>query len=46
MNDKSDIHIHSNHSCDAKSTIDEMCQAAINKQLDIICFTEHVDLNP
>jgi histidinol-phosphatase (PHP family) len=41
-----DLHIHSNHSCDAKATIDEMCQAAMDKGLDQICFTEHFDMNP
>ncbi len=46
MNYNIDMHIHSNHSCDGKNTIEEMCQAAIEKKLDIICFTEHVDLNP
>jgi histidinol-phosphatase (PHP family) len=41
-----DIHVHSNHSCDAKSTMDEMCRSAISKGVSVICFTEHVDMNP
>ncbi len=40
-----DLHAHSKFSCDAKATIDEMCQAAINQGLNIICFTEHIDFN-
>ena len=40
-----DLHLHSNHSCDAVSTIDEMCQTAIERGLTAICFTEHVDWN-
>lgn len=41
-----DSHLHSTHSCDAQSTIDEMCQTALERGLRIICFTEHVDWNP
>lgn len=41
-----DLHLHSNHSCDAKSSVDEMCEAAIKRGLSIVCFTEHVDMNP
>lgn len=41
-----DLHLHSTYSCDAKSTIDEMCQTAIERGLETICFTEHVDWNP
>jgi len=41
-----DIHLHSTHSCDAKSTIDEMCQTALERGLQVVCFTEHVDFNP
>ena len=41
-----DLHVHSNHSCDAKSSLDEMCQAAVKKGVSIVCFTEHVDMNP
>jgi histidinol-phosphatase (PHP family) len=41
----SDIHLHSTFSCDAKSTIDEMCQTAVEHGLQVICFTEHVDWN-
>jgi histidinol-phosphatase (PHP family) len=41
-----DLHIHSNHSCDGKTAIDEMCRHAVAKGVSIVCFTEHVDLDP
>ncbi len=41
-----DLHIHSNNSCDSKATIDQMCQGAVAQGLQIVCFTEHVDMNP
>jgi histidinol-phosphatase (PHP family) len=41
-----DCHLHSAISSDSKSTIDEMCRAAIKKGVSTICFTEHVDMNP
>jgi histidinol-phosphatase (PHP family) len=41
-----DIHLHSTYSCDAQSTIDEMCQTALERGLKVICFSEHVDWNP
>ncbi len=40
-----DLHLHSTHSCDSKSTIAEMCQTAIERGLEVVCFTEHVDWN-
>jgi histidinol-phosphatase (PHP family) len=43
---KVDSHLHSTYSCDAKSTVDEMCLFAIELGLEVICFTEHMDLNP
>jgi len=41
-----DYHIHTNFSCDAKSSMEEMCQAAVTRGLREIGFTEHYDLNP
>ncbi|MCD6289226.1 MAG: histidinol-phosphatase [Anaerolineae bacterium] len=41
-----DSHIHSVHSCDARSTVDEICQKAIDLGLAYICFTDHLDLDP
>ncbi|MDW8098104.1 MAG: histidinol-phosphatase [Anaerolineae bacterium] len=41
-----DSHVHSTHSCDARSTLTEMCQRAVELGLHFICFTEHLDLDP
>jgi histidinol-phosphatase (PHP family) len=41
-----DLHIHSTHSVDGRNAIDEMCQAAIATGLEIVCFTERLDMNP
>jgi len=41
-----DYHIHSNHSCDGKSSIFEMCQKAIGLGIEEIGFSEHVDFEP
>lgn len=40
-----DTHLHSDNSVDGKSTLDEMCKKAIDKNFETICFTEHLDLN-
>jgi histidinol phosphatase-like PHP family hydrolase len=36
----------SRNSCDSESTLDEICQGAVRNGVRIVCFTEHVDLNP
>jgi histidinol-phosphatase (PHP family) len=41
-----DCHIHSTISSDATSPIAAMCREAIRKGGAVICFTEHLDLNP
>ena len=41
-----DQHNHSNVSEDSQATMESMCRSAIEKKLDIISFTEHVDFNP
>ncbi|MBI9099208.1 MAG: histidinol-phosphatase HisJ family protein [Spirochaetaceae bacterium] len=41
-----DQHTHSNISEDSQATLDSMCRSAIDKGIDIISFTEHVDFNP
>lgn len=38
-----DYHIHTTFSCDARSTLDAMCQRAIELGLQEIAFTEHAD---
>lgn len=37
-----DYHMHSNHSWDGQSTMEEMCQSAVRKKISEICFTEHL----
>jgi len=41
-----DYHIHPNFSIDAEGTVESFCEAAIEKELQIICFTTHVDTDP
>lgn len=36
-----DYHIHSNNSFDSKETVQSVCEAAIEKGINEICFTEH-----
>lgn len=38
---KVDYHIHTTDSIDARNTVDECCQAAVNNGLTEICFTNH-----
>lgn len=38
-----DLHTHSNNSFDAKNSVDEMCQSAINKGLYAIAITDHCE---
>lgn len=39
-----DFHIHSKNSLDSKQTLDEICLSAIEKRLDGIAVTDHVDM--
>ncbi|MGY5875810.1 MAG: histidinol-phosphatase, partial [Candidatus Thorarchaeota archaeon] len=41
-----DYHIHPNFSLDAKGTIEEFCQSAVEQGLKEICFTTHLDADP
>lgn len=41
----SDTHVHSTFSFDAKNSIEDMVKAALNQDLKVIGFTEHVDFN-
>lgn len=38
-----DFHVHSAFSDDSTYPLDEACRDAIKRNLDEICFTEHVD---
>ncbi len=41
-----DHHMHSTHSPDARASLDELCESAIQCDLAGVCFTEHVDFDP
>lgn len=41
-----DFHIHPDFSIDAEGSIDEYCRAALDKGLQEICFTTHLDSDP
>ena len=41
-----DLHMHTEFSCDSDADMEASVRHAIEKKLDRICFTEHVDFNP
>ncbi len=41
-----DYHIHPAYSIDAEGSMDDYCRAALERGLDEICFTTHVDTEP
>ena len=41
-----DYHVHSSHSIDGRSSIDEMCRRAIELKIEAIGFCEHVEFEP
>lgn len=41
-----DYHVHSNHSIDGESSIDEICNRAIELRMAEIGFCEHVEMDP
>ena len=40
---RADVHMHTNFSHDSESTPEEMVKGAIEKGLEVICFTDHYD---
>lgn len=42
---RADVHLHSNYSGDCKIPMDEMIEKGIEQGLNIMCFTEHLDLD-
>lgn len=38
-------HVHTNYT-DGRNTVDEICRYAIAQQYPLLCFTEHIRLNP
>ena len=43
---KIDYHTHTKLSLDNEQSIDELCKACIDKGIEEVCVTEHVDFNP
>ena len=41
-----DMHTHSNHSCDARDSIDAMAAAAIARGVRVLALTDHIDWHP
>ena len=41
-----DYHVHPSYSADAQGSIDAYCMAALEKGIDEICFTTHLDADP
>jgi len=41
-----DMHVHTRNSCDSPVSMEVYCLRAIEKGVDILCFTDHLDLNP
>ena len=40
---KADVHMHTDFSHDSESTPEQMVEGAIEKGLEVICFTDHYD---
>ena len=43
---KADLHVHTEFSCDSEADIEKYVKRAIDMKMQMICFTDHVDLNP
>ena len=41
-----DLHVHSLYSHDCDAALADICTAAVEKQIDLICITDHCDLYP
>lgn len=41
---QADIHIHSEYSQDCTTPVLEICRAALEKEMDVVCITDHCDL--
>jgi histidinol-phosphatase (PHP family) len=42
---KIDMHVHTEFSCDSKAKMEKYIEVAMQKNVDGICFTDHVDYN-
>ena len=43
---RADVHIHSEYSHDSTCPVSQIYQSALEKQMDVICITDHCDLYP
>ena len=41
-----DTHTHSSYSFDSSSSVEQMIQGARQRQVDVLCLTEHCDFGP
>lgn len=41
-----DLHVHTYFSCDSKADFASYCEQALARDLDCVCFTDHLDHNP
>lgn len=40
-----DLHIHTHFSCDSEADMEAYVKAAVDQNVHVICFTDHVDMN-
>lgn len=40
-----DLHIHTEFSCDSEADMEEYVRSAIDQNVNVVCFTDHVDMN-
>ncbi|MCM1182014.1 MAG: histidinol-phosphatase HisJ family protein [Roseburia sp.] len=40
-----DLHVHTEFSCDSEADMEAYAQSAIDRNVDVVCFTDHVDWN-
>lgn len=40
---KEDIHVHSQYSADSRAPMEDIVRKAIERHIDVLCFTDHID---
>ena len=40
---REDIHVHSHYSTDSRAQMEDIVRKAIEKHIDVLCFTDHID---
>ena len=43
---RADLHVHTKYSCDSEAEMEQYIRQAMDADVQMICFTDHVDLNP